>query len=121
MEKQSGASTSKRATGWFAGAGVLTGFFALLGASCCILPLVLVNIGMGSAFAANLGPLARWREPLIGVTALLLLAALIFAFRGGRRPRARFWISIGVASLLLATAWQRPQHELEILRWLGLI
>ncbi|MFN7179622.1 hypothetical protein [Hyphomonas sp.] len=121
METQSRHPSSEHAPGWLSGAGILSGFFALLGASCCILPLLLAYVGLGSVLAANLALLERWREPMIAATALLMLAAFIAAFWKGRRPRAKFWTSMGVSSLLLAVAWQLPQHEIEILKWLDLI
>ena len=40
---------ASRANGWLAGGGVLGGFFAFLGASCCVLPILLVNLGVSSA------------------------------------------------------------------------
>ena len=121
-ETDNNATVTKasRANGWLAGGGVLGGVFAFLGASCCVLPILLVNLGVSSALVANLGFFARYKTAFMLVAALLLAGAILFAFRGGRRPKARFWISIVVAVLLLAGAWILPSYEGDLLQWLNL-
>ena len=94
---------------WLAGGGLLGGAFAFLGASCCVLPILLVNLGV-----------ARYKYAFMLFAALLLAGAIVFALRGGRRPKAGFWISITVAVLLLAGAWILPSYEGELLQWLNL-
>ena len=111
---------ASRANGWLAGGSVLGGFLAFLGASCCVLPILLVNLGVSSALVANLGFFARYKSAFMIVAMLLLAGAMVFALRGGRRPKTRFWISVSVAVLLLAGAWILPSYEGELLRWLNL-
>lgn len=111
---------ASRANGWLAGGGVLSGVFAFLGASCCVLPILLVNLGVSSALVANLGFFARYKNAFMIVAALLLAGAIVFALRGGRRPKARFWVSVAVAVLLLVGAWILPSYEGALLRWLNL-
>jgi len=113
-------ANASRANNWLAGGGLLGGVFAFLGASCCVLPILLVNLGVSSALVANLGFFARYKTHFMIVATLLLAGAIMFAFRGGRRPRARFWISVVVAVLLLAGAWILPSYEGDLLRWLNL-
>ena len=105
---------------WLAGGGLLGGAFAFLGASCCVLPILLVNLGVSSALVANLGFFARYKNAFMLFAALLLASAIVFALRGDRRPKAGFWISITVAVLLLAGAWILPSYEGELLQWLNL-
>ena len=121
-ETDNNATVTKasRANGWLAGGGVLGGVFAFLGASCCVLPILLVNLGVSSALVANLGFFARYKNAFMIVAMLLLAGAIVFALRGGRRPKPRFWISVSVAVLLLAGAWILPSYEGELLRWLNL-
>lgn len=90
------------------------GIAALLAGACCVVPLVLVSVGLGGAWLANLQLLEPYRPLFVGVA----LAALGFAgwriyrpvaeCKPGevcavpqvrRRYRAGFWI---VAALLLA-------------------
>ena len=111
--------TAKEA-GLLAGGGVLSGLFAFLGASCCILPILLVNLGVGGALVANLAVFAGFRLWFIGAALVLVVASMFFAFRGGRRPRRGFWISAAAASLLIAAAWIMPHYEGTLLRWLNL-
>ncbi|WP_373007016.1 hypothetical protein [Hyphomonas sp.] len=114
------ASKTSRANGWLAGGGVLGGVFAFLGASCCVLPILLVNLGVSTALVANLGFFARYKTAFMIIAALLLAGAVVFALRGGQRPKVRFWISVAVAVLLLVGAWILPSYEGELLRWLNL-
>ena len=67
--------------------------FAVLGASaaaigasvCCVVPLVLVLLGISGAWIANLTALDAWRPWLSGVT----LICLGLAFRGLYGPASR--------------------------------
>jgi mercuric ion transport protein len=106
-----------RGRGWLAGGGVLSGAFALLGASCCVLPILLVNLGVSSALIANLAFFARAREAFMALTLALLAAGVVFALRGARRPRPGFWIALGAGLVLLAAAWIMPHYERELLQW----
>lgn len=108
------------ARGWLAGGGVLGGMAAFLGASCCALPILLVNLGVSSALVGNLAFFARYKTGFMVVAAVLLAIAIGYALRGGRRPRARFWLSVLAGVLLLAGAWLLPSYEVELLQWLNL-
>lgn len=55
--------------GWLA-AGGLTG--AILASSCCIVPLVLLSLGVGGAWIGNLAALEPWKPYLIAVSVILL-------------------------------------------------
>lgn len=120
MAAQSQKSKTPEAAGWLAGGGVFAGFFAFLGASCCVLPIILVNLGLSSALAANLAVFARFRVWIVGVALALVVASIFFAYRDGRRPRPRVWISASAALLLIAAAWIFPHYEGALLRWLNL-
>ncbi|MHA7901633.1 MAG: hypothetical protein ACX94B_17350 [Henriciella sp.] len=119
-DNETSAIKASGAYGWLAGGSLLGGFFAFLGASCCVLPILLVNLGVSSALLANLGFFVRYKTWFMIVAALLLVGAIAFALRGGRRPKARFWISVALAVLLLAGAWILPAYEGDLLRWLNL-
>lgn len=106
-----------QARGWLAGGGVLSGVFALLGASCCVLPILLVNLGVSSALVSNLAVFARARDVFMGLTIVLLSAGTFLALRGGRRVRVQFWVALLAALILLAAAWIMPHFERDLLQW----
>jgi mercuric ion transport protein len=58
------------------------GVAAVLASACCLGPLVLVSIGLGGAWVANLTALEPYRPVFIAVA----LAALVLAFRHVYRP-----------------------------------
>jgi mercuric ion transport protein len=108
---------ASRGRGWLAGGGVLSGSFALVGASCCVLPVLLVNLGVSSALVANLAFFAHAREAFMALTLVLLVAGVFVALRGGQRPRLGFWTALGAGLVLLAAAWIMPHYERELLQW----
>ncbi|WP_306253288.1 hypothetical protein [Parvularcula sp. IMCC14364] len=97
--------------------GALSGLLALIGASCCVLPLLLINLGVSAALVSHLGVLARWQPWLLGLTMLLLIAGLVQMFRKGRRPGMGLVILFVVAVLIAAAAFIMPYYEADILRW----
>lgn len=77
---------------WTSQGGAL--LFALLASSCCILPLVLAFLGVGSlGFSAFLLP---YRGILMGTTVAVLAAAFYFTYR---KPKACDDGSCGVPRL----------------------
>jgi hypothetical protein len=49
-----GSNISHRVSGWLSGGGALSGFFAFLGASCCVVPILLVHFGVATGIVAQL-------------------------------------------------------------------
>lgn len=100
------------------------GALAAVGASiCCVGPLVLLLMGIGGAWVANLAALEPVRPFFIGAT--LLFVALAFRrlylvpqvcepgspcadLRTVRRQRLMFWIVVVVLASLLAVPWMAP-------------
>ncbi|MEX2516413.1 MAG: mercuric transporter MerT family protein [Gammaproteobacteria bacterium] len=76
---------SDRAEGRNADKGLLAlgGLGAALASTCCILPFVLVALGLGGAWLANLHALYPFRWLFIGAAAV----ALFFAWRRLYRPQ----------------------------------
>jgi mercuric ion transport protein len=103
---------------------LIAGIFAGLGASlCCAVPLVLLSLGLGGAWVANLTALEPMRPIFIGLT--LFFIALSFrqlysanpACEGGtpcadekiiRRQRFIFWAVAIPLMGLLAFPWMAP-------------
>lgn len=67
-----------------AGLLALGGFGAVLLSACCVLPFVLVMLGLGGAWLANLHALYPYRWLFFGISAVVLL----FAWRRLYRPVA---------------------------------
>lgn len=94
---------------------------AAVGASmCCVLPLVLVSLGITGSWLSSLTAMAPYRPIFIGLTVLFLgLAFYQLYFRPKacasdrpcadlavlKRQRLVFWIVAGSALGLLATPW----------------
>lgn len=106
-----------RAGGLLAGGGLVTGLGALVGASCCVLPIVLVQAGVSTALVAHLGIFAQAKPYLLAVTALLVLAGFVVAFWRGRRPRPSVLLLLIGAALLVVAAYVMPSFEHGLLRW----
>ncbi len=104
-------------TGGLAGGSVVSGFLALLGASCCVLPIILVNLGVSSALVSYLGMFARARSLLMGLSIALIAAAFYFSCKGQRRPSRRTLIFLLLSLALVIGAYIFPHYESRILRW----
>jgi mercuric ion transport protein len=91
---------------------------AVVAASCCVVPFVLVTLGIGGAWIASLTALGPFQPLALGVSAAALAGALIGVYRrpkaacGTSRcaatPASRFartglWLAAAVAAL--AFAW----------------
>lgn len=103
--------------GLYAGGGIVTGLAALIGASCCVLPILLVQAGVSTALVAHLGIFAQARPYLLGLTAIFIVSGFVAAFWGGRRPRPRVLVLLVVAALLVTGAYALPLYERELLDW----
>ncbi|KCZ92175.1 hypothetical protein [Hyphomonas johnsonii] len=105
-------------TRWLARGGVFASLLSLIGASCCVLPIVLVNIGVSTALVSRLAVLARYQSWFQWGAVALLVAATIITFRRGRpQPRTLVWLGIGI--VLVTAAHMLPLYEGEMLRWLN--
>lgn len=102
---------------WLAGSGLLTGIVSFIGASCCVLPIILINLGVSSALVSKLAVFARYQEWFQGSTIGLLIVAALLAFRAGR-PRKSALILLILGSAFALAAYVFPAYELEILEWL---
>ena len=110
----------EKTPGWLAPAGTLTGLFSVVGASCCILPIILVNIGVSSALVSYLGVFALMRPVFIGLTFLLIAAGFFYAYRGGRRPTRRSLALLIFITVLALVAIILPSYEGRVQTWLHL-
>jgi mercuric ion transport protein len=107
-------------SGKWAGGGIFASFFAFVGASCCVLPIILVNIGVSSSLVAHLGFFARYEPIFMGLAIAMIMAGFYYAFKNGRRPPRRILILLVLATLLVLSAYILPHYEGAILRNLNM-
>jgi len=101
------------------GGSLIGGLGALIGTSCCVLPLVLFNFGVGSAVVAQLGFFARYRDLFFVGACLLLAIGIAAAFWDGRKPTRRVVASFFLSALMICAAYILPFYEPELLRFFG--
>lgn len=104
-------------SGALAGGGILTGLAALIGASCCVLPIILVQLGVSTALVAHLSVFARTKPYFLTATVTLVAAGFIVAYWGGRKPRRRILALLVAAAILVVGAYALPLFEQDILSW----
>jgi len=98
-------SSEKQRSGWFAKGGVLASLFAVVGASCCILPIILINLGLSSALVSHLGYFARFRHWFMALSIMLIIGGIVYAYSGGRRPKRRTLVIFVLAAILILAAY----------------
>lgn len=105
--------------GLLAGGGLVGGIAAFVGASCCVLPIILFNLGVSSAVIARLGFFARYTDEFLMVSLLFIAAGAFWAFKGGKRPSRGATAMLVMSLLLVGTAYILPFYELDLLRYFG--
>ena len=105
---------------WLLVAGTLT---ALGASACCVIPLILLTLGVGGSWLSSLSLLEPYRPLFIGATVLLLLVSFHRIYLAPRacdtRPsygqqhamklsRLAFWITFTLAFGLIALPWLMP-------------
>lgn len=102
-----------------AGGGLASAIAGLIGASCCVLPIILFKIGVGSAVIGNLIFFADKTEYFLIGAVMLITLGVISSFWGGKRPRKRVIIMFCISAFIVFSAYMLPSFEGEILRLLG--
>jgi mercuric ion transport protein len=117
--KQETASPTGKATrfaGWLPHIGLAAAAAALIGASCCALPLALASLGLAGAWIANLGVFVVYRPYITTVALIIVLIGWTIAVR--RPAPARTFAILGIATAVTLTAVLVAQYEPEINRYL---
>ena len=97
------------------GGGVLGSFLALIGASCCIVPILLVNLGVATSLVAKLAWLTRIQPVLFGISTFILIVAALLALHRGS-ARWMFWVWWSVGALFLIMTMLLPLYEFQLQR-----
>jgi mercuric ion transport protein len=109
-------TSAKPAAGVLFGFGLVAALAALVGASCCALPLVLASLGLAGAWTANLEVFVVYR-PYVTVVALLVIGVgWLVALRRG--PSRHVLLVLGCASVLVLGAIAVAAYEPQITRYL---
>ena len=107
---------SARHLGMVSQVGLIAAIAALVGASCCALPLALAWLGLAGAWIANLEVFVVYR-PYITAFAIIIIA-LGWAIALRRRVSTRTLVVLGVASLVVGAALLIAHYETELTRYL---
>jgi len=105
----------------------LASFGAILATSCCIVPLILVNLGLGGAWIANLTVLQPYRIYLLIGAGLLSGTGLFLYIRNRLKPcevcppkrpvrDILVPVALAVSVLLIILALVLPSIEPQLLR-----
>ena len=121
---------SANSTSIATGAGFAAGLAGIAASSCCVLPILLVGMGLGSVGAAVIPALAVIRPYLLGAAVIAVVAAWLLHARRRRgytadaacatsspMRRAPLWLSVASLIVLLAIVWQ-PLIEPYVLAWM---
>lgn len=98
------------------GVGLAAAIAALVGASCCALPLLLASAGLAGAWIANLGVFVVYRPYITGAALVVIALGWLVALRRGS-PR-RTLVVLGCATVLVLAALALTEYEPQITRYL---
>src|SRR3546814_7151694 len=93
-------------------AGLVGSVVALLTATCCILPMALVLLGLGGSWIAVFGAVAAASLYIIGLAAALTVTVWVLAFR--RSARRWTYVAIGAGTAMTSIAWLIVLYEVTI-------
>jgi mercuric ion transport protein len=113
---QADLSSGRRRTNALSIVGLALALAALVGASCCALPLILASLGLAGAWIASLEVFVVYRAYF--TVAALVLIALGWAIALRRRSSSRTLIILGLATFTVLAALAITQYEGEISRYL---
>lgn len=85
---------------------------ALLTATCCVLPMTLMLIGLGGSWLAVFGAIAAAGYYVAAASAILLSAGWALAVR--RRAGRSTYAALGAGTLATASAWAIMLNETPI-------
>ena len=74
-------SRTARPYAWLSTLGLVAAIAALVGASCCVLPLVLASVGLAGAWIAHLELFVVYRRPITAMALVVIAVGWWIAFR----------------------------------------
>lgn len=116
QETESLVRGAKRQASLLSHVGLVAAVAALIGASCCALPLVLASLGLAGAWIANLGMFVVY-HPFITVVALVVIA-VGWAIALRRQASGRTFVVLSLATVVMLAALAVAHYEPQITRYL---
>ena len=116
QETESLASGAKRQANLLSHVGLVAALAALVGASCCALPLGLASLGLAGAWIANLGMFVVYRPHITAVALIVIAAGWAIAIR--RQAFGRTILLLSLATGIVLAALAVAHYEPEITRYL---
>jgi mercuric ion transport protein len=96
--------------------GLIAAIAALVGASCCALPLALAWLGLAGAWISNLEVFVVYRPYITAFAIVVIVLGWAIALR--RRASPSTLVFLGVASLVVGAALLIAHYETELTRYL---
>jgi mercuric ion transport protein len=96
--------------------GLVAAVAALVGASCCALPLALAWLGLAGAWIGSLGIFVAYRPYITAAAVVLIGAGWVIA--SWRRAANRTFVVLALATVLVAGALLVSHYEAELARYL---
>lgn len=96
----------------YLGISYLASFGALGVASCCILPMTMMLLGLGGSWLAVFGKIAAASYYIIALSSAVVLAAWVVSYRRGSLMRLKWWL--GGTTALTLLAWVVVANETRI-------
>jgi len=96
--------------------GLVAAVAALVGASCCALPLALAWLGLAGAWIGNLAIFVAYRAYITAAAVVLIGVGWVIASR--RRAANRTFVVLALATVLVGGAMLVPYYETELARYL---
>ncbi|MGI9523941.1 MAG: hypothetical protein ACR2PG_20090 [Hyphomicrobiaceae bacterium] len=94
------------------GVGLVAAIVAFVGASCCVLPLMLAAVGVGGAWIAQLAIFVTYQWYILTIAVVLFAITWIVAVVRGSSRRAKLILAVSTA--LVAAAFAMPIYEDDI-------
>jgi mercuric ion transport protein len=116
QDKNVPVTGAKPAVSVLSGLGLIAAIAALVGASCCALPLLLAWAGLAGAWIANLGVFVAYRPYITGAALVMIALGWVSALWRGS-PR-RTLVVLACATVLVLAAIALTQYEPQVTRYL---
>lgn len=96
----------------YLGASYMSSAIALVVASCCVLPMAMMLIGLGGSWLAIFGPIAGASLYVLALSTVLVALAVLVAYWRGSLDQLR-WGLVGTAAMTMI-AWLVLLNEARI-------
>ena len=93
-------------------ASYLGSISALGVATCCVLPMTMMLLGLGGSWLAIFGTIAAASFYVLGLSTLIVLAAWFVTYRKGSLSQLKWWLA--GSTTLTAVAWVIVFNETRI-------